>query len=311
MCQKDLTCFFQWWWRYSVNAQCCRVGHCHIAGGSSCHLKCRSSRPGQWDLNKSVPLLCLVPPRCRSRPCIHCIPQSCYHDASGPTLGLSLLHDAHLPRSGQSGEEEWTRYPADTLLGEISWLKNSFALASNQNLISDLKFLILLQSEHVLRNVGGLFHLAANFDRIFFQKVDLYWIHAHKNDESFYQVASSAVCVCGEFGDSCGGHVPWDVQEGIPPRAADPGNVCGLLLHRAHHVYRGEDPFEDTFPSFTIAPRTPFWAVGAIKTVAQHLGLVCSPPLSPLSWLKCQHLAPAGPSAELLSIDGVLSCSQI
>lgn len=61
----------------------------------------------------------------------------------------------------------------------------------------------------------------------------------------FYQVASSsAVCVCGEFGDSCGGHVPWDVQERIPPRAADPGNVRGLLPHRAHHVYRGEHRFD-------------------------------------------------------------------
>lgn len=45
-----------------------------------------------------------------------------------------------------------------------------FATASNQNLISDLKFLILLQSEHVLRNVGGLFHLGANFDNFFPKK---------------------------------------------------------------------------------------------------------------------------------------------
>lgn len=44
----------------------------------------------------------------RSWSCVHCIPQGCHHDASVPTLGLPLLHDAHLPGSGQSGEECWS-----------------------------------------------------------------------------------------------------------------------------------------------------------------------------------------------------------
>lgn len=117
-----------------------------------------------------------------------------------------------------------------------------------------LKFLILLQSEHVLRNVGGWFHLAASFSKKKKKSGSLLntcKLKKNRNDETglnrmfsvlenFYQVtSSSAVCVCGEFGDGCGGHVPWDLQERIPPRAADPGDVCGLLPHRTHHVYRG------------------------------------------------------------------------
>lgn len=48
------------------------------------------------------------------------------------------------------------------------------------------------------------------------------------------------VCVCGEFGDSRGGHVPRDLPERLPQRAADSGHVHHLLPHRAHHVYGGK-----------------------------------------------------------------------
>lgn len=50
---------------------------------------------------------------------------------------------------------------------------------------------------------------------------------------------SVPVCVCGEFGDSCSGHVSRDVQERLPQRAADSRHVYCLFLHRTHHVYRG------------------------------------------------------------------------
>lgn len=49
-----------------------------------------------------------------------------------------------------------------------------------------------------------------------------------------------SVCVRGEFSDSRGGHVPRDLQERLPQRAADSGHVHHLLPHRAHHVYGGK-----------------------------------------------------------------------
>lgn len=49
-----------------------------------------------------------------------------------------------------------------------------------------------------------------------------------------------AVCVCGEFSDGCGGHVPRHLQEGLPQGAADSGDVHHLFLHRPHHVYGGK-----------------------------------------------------------------------
>lgn len=58
----------------------------------------------------------------------------------------------------------------------------------------------------------------------------------HRNKD----LVSVAVCVCGEFGDSCGGHVPRDLQERLPQRAADSGHVYSLLLHWSHHVHRGK-----------------------------------------------------------------------
>lgn len=60
------------------------------------------------------------------------------------------------------------------------------------------------------------------------------------NDKDFVFVA---VCVCGEFSDGCGGHVPRDLQERLQKRAADSWHVYNLFLHRSHHVYGGKDKF--------------------------------------------------------------------
>lgn len=49
--------------------------------------------------------------------------------------------------------------------------------------------------------------------------------------------------MCGEFSDSCGGHVPRDLQERLQKRAADSWHVNSVLLHRSHHVYRGKGRF--------------------------------------------------------------------
>lgn len=49
--------------------------------------------------------------------------------------------------------------------------------------------------------------------------------------------------MCGEFSDSCGGHVPRDLQERLQKRAADSWHVYSVLLYRSHHVYRGKGRF--------------------------------------------------------------------
>lgn len=48
------------------------------------------------------------------------------------------------------------------------------------------------------------------------------------------------VCVCRESCDCRGGHVPQDLQSGIPSRAPDPRDVCGFFYFGSNHVDRGK-----------------------------------------------------------------------
>ena len=48
-----------------------------------------------------------------------------------------------------------------------------------------------------------------------------------------------AVCMCGEFGDSCGGYVPQDLPSGLPPGASDLGHVRSVLHDRIDYADGG------------------------------------------------------------------------
>lgn len=61
-----------------------------------------------------------------------------------------------------------------------------------------------------------------------------------KRNNIVFFVCLCSVCVRGEFGNSCGGHVPGDVQKRLPQGAADPRHVYRLFPHRTHYVYGGK-----------------------------------------------------------------------
>lgn len=46
--------------------------------------------------------------------------------------------------------------------------------------------------------------------------------------------------MCGELGDSCGGHVPRHLPERLSQRTTDPRHVYSFVFHRTHHVYGGK-----------------------------------------------------------------------
>lgn len=66
------------------------------------------------------------------------------------------------------------------------------------------------------------------------------WVLCFVTRSLCFWVFFFSVCVCGEFSDSRGGHVPRDLPERLPQRAADSGHVHHLLPHRTHHVYGGK-----------------------------------------------------------------------
>lgn len=151
-----------------------------------------------WPMSKNVTikpmlllLLFLVLCAFRSWSCFYCLPQGCDYDASVSPLGLSLLHDAYIPRPGQSGETHSCHGHTQMQFMGSRWLGHSYS------------YFVL-----VICNRGKVF--------------------------------SAPVCVCGEFSDGCGGHVPRDVQERLPQRAAHSRHVCSLLPHWAHNVYGGK-----------------------------------------------------------------------
>lgn len=53
-------------------------------------------------------------------------------------------------------------------------------------------------------------------------------------------VSFVAVCVCGEHCDSCGGHVPQGVPQGLQEGAAHPRPLHRVLLPWPHHADWGE-----------------------------------------------------------------------
>lgn len=55
----------------------------------------------------------------------------------------------------------------------------------------------------------------------------------------FFYFFTGSVCLCGELGDSHGGHVSLCLPPQKPQGALHPGNSCGVLPLGTHHADRG------------------------------------------------------------------------